>query len=157
MFVFLSILGFFWGAVLGSFANAIIYRIPNKLSFVRTPEGAPVRSICPHCKHVLSVFDLFPIISWLFLFGRCRYCNVPIGTSYVVVELFTAFMGAGIAVLFGFDALGIYLFCVLPFFMSFIVIFLRHRKVYMLKFLSLIMVGISIVAFFVSTFYSLAI
>lgn len=76
------------GAIAGSVANAIIYRIPRKLSWF---SG---RSICPHCEHPLAWYDLVPLVSFLGLRGRCRCCGKNIGWRYFGVELV---MAAGFA------------------------------------------------------------
>lgn len=84
------------GLVLGSFVNALIWRIHQQSSRQKkkyTGINTSVvsgRSICPNCKHVLSPIDLVPVISWLLLRGRCRYCHAKIGVQYPLVELCTA-------------------------------------------------------------------
>ena len=50
------------------------------------------RSMCPNCKHMLAWHDLIPVISWLSLQGKCRYCHKPISWQYPLVELATAFL-----------------------------------------------------------------
>ena len=74
------------GAVIGSFLNVCIYRIPREESIAFPP------SHCPHCKHQLGVLDLVPIFSWLFLRGKCRYCAGKISVRYPIVELITALL-----------------------------------------------------------------
>ena len=83
---------FILGAVIGSFLNVCIYRLPREESVVFPP------SACPTCKHKLSPADLFPIISFLLLRGKCRYCQAKISWRYPFVELLTAlaFMVTGI-------------------------------------------------------------
>jgi len=77
---------FVFGLIFGSFSNALIFRIPSKeYSIVR-----PRRSFCPHCKHELSWKDNLPVISYLVLKGKCRYCGNPISARYPTVELLTA-------------------------------------------------------------------
>lgn len=71
------------GLCVGSFLNVCIYRIPNKLS-IRTPP-----SHCPDCKARLSILDMVPVASWLFLGGKCRHCGKPISPRYMIVELLT--------------------------------------------------------------------
>ncbi len=78
------------GLILGSFANAVIWRIKNKKSFVRG------RSMCPDCKHQLAAKDLVPVLSWIWLRGKCRYCKKPISVQYPLVELLTGVLFAGI-------------------------------------------------------------
>ncbi len=80
IFIFPFFIGFL-GLCFGSFSNALIYRIKNKESILKG------RSHCPRCKHTLGVFDLFPIFSWIFLNGKCRYCKTSISLQYPLVEL----------------------------------------------------------------------
>ncbi len=75
---------FIFGLIIGSFLNAVIYRLYAGKSI------ADGRSQCPHCGHDLTVFDLVPVFSFLWLRGRCRYCHKPISWQYPVVELITA-------------------------------------------------------------------
>jgi len=72
---------FIYGALLGSFANVIIYRWPKNESIV-TP-----RSKCPHCQKSILFYDNIPIFSWIFLRGKCRHCQVKISIRYPLVEL----------------------------------------------------------------------
>ena len=64
-----------------SFLNVVIYRVPRKISFV----GG--RSFCPDCGHGLGAPDMFPVLSYLFLRGRCRYCKSHISLRYPIVEI----------------------------------------------------------------------
>jgi len=80
--LFLNVFIFLFGLIVGSFLNCVIYR----LAF---PRG---RSFCPHCKHILSWKDLIPILSFLILRGRCRYCGKKISWQYSLVELATALL-----------------------------------------------------------------
>lgn len=79
------------GAVVGSFANVVIGRLPAGESVVRPP------SHCPRCKHRLSPLELIPIISWLVLRGRCRNCKESISVRYPLVELLFAGVFAAFA------------------------------------------------------------
>jgi len=72
-----------FGLVVGSFLNVVINRLKQK----KTLGG---RSECPHCRHELSAKDLFPVLSFVFLRARCRYCGKRISWQYPVVELGTA-------------------------------------------------------------------
>ena len=76
------IVGFWIGAAVGSFLNVVIYRLPRGLSIAE-----PKHSFCPRCKHRLTGPDLVPILSWLFLRGRCRHCREPVSPRYVAVEI----------------------------------------------------------------------
>jgi leader peptidase (prepilin peptidase)/N-methyltransferase len=68
------------GAAIGSFLNVVIYRIPAHLSVFWPP------SRCPKCLHQLKVYDNVPVLGWLWLKGRCRYCHTPISSRYPIVE-----------------------------------------------------------------------
>lgn len=96
---------FLVGLIFGSFINALVWRLrqqldddgtPHKLSVKRQKELSITRgrSMCPVCKHQLSGFDLIPVLSWVSLRGRCRYCQKPISPQYPVVELLTGILFA---------------------------------------------------------------
>jgi len=70
------------GASIGSFLNVCVYRIPVGLTVTE-----PRRSFCPHCRHQVEARDNIPVLSWLWLRGRCRYCKSPISIWYFLVEL----------------------------------------------------------------------
>ena len=78
------------GLLFGSFTNVIIARIPHGESVV-TPS-----SHCPRCGHRLNALDLVPVLSWLFLQRKCRYCSGSISRRYPLVELLTAALFAGV-------------------------------------------------------------
>ena len=84
-FIFYLIV-FLFGLAVGSFLNCVIYRLEKKESFLKG------RSFCPHCKHILNWQDLIPLFSFLFLKGKCRYCQKRISLQYPLVELATAFL-----------------------------------------------------------------
>ena len=73
---------FLFGLAVGSFLNCLIYR----LEIGEKPTGS---SFCPSCKHDLSAKDLFPVFSYIFLKGKCRYCGEKISIQYPLVEVFT--------------------------------------------------------------------
>ncbi len=77
---YISVIIFVFGAVIGSFLNVLIYRLPIGMDFKKG------NSICPNCKHKLNWKDLFPLFSWIFLGGKCRYCKAPISKQYPIVE-----------------------------------------------------------------------
>ena len=78
-----------FGAVIGSFLNVCIYRIPKGRSIV-WPGSA-----CGSCGHMLAWYENIPVISYLVLRARCRACRAPISIRYPFVELLTAVMFAG--------------------------------------------------------------
>lgn len=75
------ILIFFLGASIGSFLNVCISRWPAELSVVRP------RSRCPRCESGIAWYDNIPVLSWLLLRGRCRFCGLPISVQYPVIEI----------------------------------------------------------------------
>ena len=78
--VLLYLIVFLYGIVIGSFLNVCILRIPIKESIVTK------RSHCVKCGHELAWYDLFPLFSYLFLRGKCRYCGEKISAQYPIVE-----------------------------------------------------------------------
>lgn len=71
------------GAVIGSFLNVCIIRIPDKKSIV-----SPA-SHCPSCKTFIAFYDNIPLLSYILLAGRCRHCKTPISFQYFLIELLT--------------------------------------------------------------------
>ncbi len=79
----------FFGVCLGSFVNALVWRTRQRQAGSKKDRDLSIlsgRSMCPRCRHELAAKDLIPIISWLALGGRCRYCKKPISIQYPVVE-----------------------------------------------------------------------
>lgn len=76
-YLFISIIGL----VIGSFLNVCIFRIPEEQSICFPP------SHCTSCQHKLGVLDLVPVLSYIFLHGRCRYCKEKISIRYPLIEL----------------------------------------------------------------------
>jgi prepilin signal peptidase PulO-like enzyme (type II secretory pathway) len=72
------------GLCLGSFVNALVWRLKHNRNWVSE------RSECVECHHVLAPVDLIPVVSWLLLRGKCRYCKKPISPQYPIVESLTA-------------------------------------------------------------------
>lgn len=83
----LLLFSFFFGLFFGSFLNVLADRLPRE-------ETIMGRSYCEHCNHQLSTNDLIPVFSWMFLRGKCRYCNVHISGVYPLSELITAIIFA---------------------------------------------------------------
>ena len=77
---------FAFGAIVGSFLNVVIHRVPLEESVV-FPNSA-----CPNCKTSIKPYDNIPVLSWLFLRGKCRNCGEKIAARYPAVELLTALL-----------------------------------------------------------------
>ncbi len=84
-----------FGLLLGSFLNVCIYRIPRDLSIVFP------RSFCVECGKQIFWYDNVPLLSYAVLHGRCRFCRMPIGIRYPIVELTTAGLFVGVAIQYG--------------------------------------------------------
>ncbi|MCL2070619.1 MAG: prepilin peptidase [Oscillospiraceae bacterium] len=95
-FIFVSVVMCIYGTIIGSFLNVVIYRTPKKEQVVKG------RSRCMSCSHVLAWYDLFPVISWICLGGKCRYCKVKVSPRYAIVESL-----CGISYAIAFLALGL--------------------------------------------------
>jgi leader peptidase (prepilin peptidase)/N-methyltransferase len=85
---------FAFGSCVGSFLNVVIYRLPRDKSLI-----SPASS-CPACNRRIRFYDNIPLISWLVLGGKCRYCKARISPRYFVVELLTALLFAGVFALY---------------------------------------------------------
>jgi leader peptidase (prepilin peptidase)/N-methyltransferase len=101
----LAIMAGLLGALIGSFANVVIWRLPRRESIVFPG------SHCPRCGRALGALDLVPVVSWLALGGRCRYCRAAIAFRYPLVELV---MALGFAALVWRFPVGLYGLSVLP-------------------------------------------
>ena len=105
--VIFYIFAFIFGAVVGSFLNVCICRLPKNESIVFPP------SHCPTCDYRIPWYDNVPIISYLILRGKCRSCKARISTQYPLVELVTALLTLFLFMRFGptFVFLVLFLFC----------------------------------------------
>lgn len=106
------------GLVVGSFLNVVIYRLPIMMEKEwagqcaelsgKEPEQAPVfnlstpRSRCPHCQHAIGALENIPVISYIFLGGKCKSCRKPISVRYPLIEALTGVLSVVIAWQFGF-------------------------------------------------------
>jgi leader peptidase (prepilin peptidase) / N-methyltransferase len=77
---------FIFGSILGSFYNVVIYRLPRKESIV---VGS---SHCPNCNNLIKPYDLIPVLSYLFLGGKCRNCKKPYSFRYPLIEFITGLL-----------------------------------------------------------------
>ena len=111
------------GLVVGSFLNVVIHRIPVMLqreteNFIAVERDEPEphnghynllfpRSACPACGHTLAAAENIPLISWVWLRGRCRYCRAPISPRYPLVELLAALLSGFVVWRLGSDVNGL--------------------------------------------------
>ena len=111
------------GLVVGSFLNVVIHRLPRMMEREwqvqcaelrgEAPPAAPrynlmtPRSACPSCGHAITAFENVPVVSWLWLRGRCSACRAAISVRYPVVEALTAALTLGCAWRFGFGWAGL--------------------------------------------------
>lgn len=86
LFIIGTIFAFVLGITVGSFLNVCIYRLPEGESIVTPP------SHCPKCNHRLLPPDLIPLLSYLLLGRRCRYCRTPISSRYFFIEFITGLL-----------------------------------------------------------------
>ena len=94
------LLGIF-GLLVGSFANVVIYRVPEGRSIVKPPSG------CPWCGSHVRPIDNIPVISWLLLRGHCRTCQKPISPRYPLIEGLVGLIFAAIGLRFGISWTGV--------------------------------------------------
>ena len=111
---------FLFSLLIGSFLNVVIHRLPKMMEAEwhaqcaelrgETPaESTPYnlavpRSACPQCGHRITALENIPLLSWLWLRGRCSACSAPIGARYPLVELLTALLSAAVAWKWGVSA-----------------------------------------------------
>lgn len=124
---------FLFGLSVGSFLNVVIYRVNNEDSVARG------RSYCPNCKHELSWMDLIPLLSFILLHGKCRYCKKPISWQYPLVELITGIIAV---------CLWVYIIQ-LP---NYLLLIANYNFFHIFSFISLFIIFASFLVIFVSDF-----
>lgn len=152
---------FVFAVVIGSFLNVCIYRIPAEKSVVSPPSS------CGTCNKRLAIKDLIPIFSYLFLRGKCRYCNSKVSIRYLLVELFTGILISIIYLNFGLTYL-FFKYSILTFFLIVIALIdYDTTDVYSVTTIPAIILGIvfaviesfngaiSIGSYFINLFYAL--
>ena len=116
LFILFIILGAIWG----SFANVCIYRLPNNMGVVLKS------SFCPSCKNAIKWFDNIPLVSFIFLQGKCRSCKQTIDKQYLIVELITSLSFVTIYYFFGLTIVTLLLLILSVFFVIIFFIDLKH-------------------------------
>jgi leader peptidase (prepilin peptidase) / N-methyltransferase len=99
---------FVFGSIIGSFLNVVILRLPDPSTSIVFPP-----SHCPKCSHSLSWYENIPILSFVFLRGKCAHCRDQISVQYPIVEFLTGLLAVAAAATFGLSAtaLGYFIFC----------------------------------------------
>jgi leader peptidase (prepilin peptidase) / N-methyltransferase len=136
-----------FGAIVGSFLNVVILRLPDDNGSIVFPP-----SHCPKCKKPLSWFENIPLISYLFLRGRCRHCHSSISLQYPAVELLTSVLTAALVFRFGLTitAAGFFLFCAA----LIVIIWIDVRHQIIPDVISLPGIGLGLIFSFFSSFIS---
>ena len=111
---------FFFGGIWGSFANVCIYRLPKNKSVITG------RSSCPSCKKKIIWYDNIPLLSFILLMSKCRFCKNPINSQYFTVELITAISFVSIYYFFGLTLTALLLLILSVFFIIIFFIDLKH-------------------------------
>ena len=111
---------FFFGIICGSFVNVCIYRLPKNKSIVTG------RSFCPKCKKKIIWYDNIPLLSFILLKSKCRFCKKPINSQYFIVELITAISFVSIYYFFGLTLAALLLLILSVFFIIIFFIDLKH-------------------------------
>ncbi|MCX8119150.1 MAG: prepilin peptidase [Desulfobacterota bacterium] len=110
-----------FGAIVGSFLNVCIHRLPKEESIVRPG------SYCPRCQAPIKAYDNIPILSYLFLRGRCRSCKEKISIQYPIVEALTALSSLSLFATFGVSWNYLYYFLFVAALIAITVIDLYHQ------------------------------
>ena len=95
---------FLMGIFFGSFYTLAVYRIPLREDIVSK------HSFCPNCKHKLGILDLIPVLSYIFLKGKCRYCGEKIRIRYLLLEILTGIVFVFVAISFNINLKNIELY-----------------------------------------------
>jgi leader peptidase (prepilin peptidase)/N-methyltransferase len=112
-----------FGLLIGSFLNVVVYRLPVMAqreldNYIAHEAGKDLphpdrfnlmvpRSACPHCGHQITALENIPVVSWLFLRGKCSACKAPISPRYPIVEAVTGLLSAVLIWHFGSGWLGL--------------------------------------------------
>ncbi len=117
----LTLISIIFGAMIGSFLNVCIHRLPKEESIVRPG------SHCPKCKTPIQYYDNIPLLSYLLLGGKCRHCKAPISIQYPIVEAITALSSLFLFITFGVSLSFFYYFSFVAALIAITVIDLYHQ------------------------------
>jgi len=121
MEIFFYVIIFIIGTLFGSFYTLAVYRIPKRQDIIHT------HSYCPNCNHKLGLLDLFPIFSYIFLGGKCRYCKQKIRPRYLILETLSGLLFIIIAYFMGLklenlNSINIINFCFVVLYLTYIIL-----------------------------------
>lgn len=116
----------FLGLVFGSFATALVWRVPRGISWIYDRTAQSARSACPVCGMRLGVRDLVPVFSWMFLRGKCRGCGAPISPVYPAIELSTLAGCLGVWFFWGMNLNALLMMLAVPFLVALVAIDLKY-------------------------------
>ena len=116
-----QVVSIIFGAMVGSFLNVCIHRLPKEESIVRPG------SHCPKCKTPIRFYDNIPLLSYLLLGGKCRHCKAPISIQYPIVEAITALSSFFLFITFGVSLSFFYYFSFVAALIAITVIDLYHQ------------------------------
>lgn len=142
--VILGIIIFIFGSIIGSFLNVCIFRIPKEESIAFPP------SHCGSCNHNLKPLDLIPILSWIFLRGKCRYCGEKVSIQYPIIEGITGLLFLNLYLNFGFTYKLIFYMLFTALFLVIAIIDLKSQDVYTSTIIFGVVVG---VAYIIVTYF----
>jgi leader peptidase (prepilin peptidase)/N-methyltransferase len=117
----MGVFAFLFGVCTGSFLNVCIYRLPDLKSIVSP------RSMCPGCGRMIRFYDNIPILSYLWLRGRCRACHMAISLRYVMVEAFGGLLALCVYLLYGATLEGLVYFAFIAALLVIIYIDIDHQ------------------------------
>lgn len=154
MEVIIYVIIFIMGSFIGSFTSLAVYRIPKKIDITHK------HSYCPNCNHKLQLLDLIPIFSYLFLRGKCRYCNEKIRIRYFILEICSGLIFLIFAISLKFDFMYIEAYKIVYFifgsiYITTLIIIAGIDKEYFSINKSVIVFGIIIVTLYILYLYTL--
>ena len=133
---------FIFGAIIGSFLNVCIYRIPLGKSIIRP------RSHCPFCEKAIKWYENIPLASYIVLLGKCSGCKRPIPVRYFLVELITALSAAGLLAYFSLTPPFFIYFLFVTSLIAVTFIDIEHQEIPDVISLPMIVLGLGLFSFF---------
>lgn len=132
----MSILFFIYGLIIGSFLNVCIYRIPRGESIVVTS------SHCTCCSKKIKFYDLIPVVSYIILKGKCRYCKSNISIRYPIIEVITGLIYLSIFQVYGLSLISLKYIILMSFFIVISIIDYETQDIFFMTTYPCIIIGI---------------